>query len=243
MGLQIQGEYVTMYNLKQKNHLSKFRYSALSALFCAALSLPLVGNAQAECSREDIDHYLAKGFTPAQITSICTKTEPPPAVNLEKAAPRTKGPATLQPAPQENRPQQGAYRGQDSRSFFGDVIKGYDVVLTADTLLYTRKKCYDLGEEDLFGFTSEVCPEVRYHINLNGLKVLQTGGKFAFFGAPGITVKGKISREILSGLQDLNPQDKETIKTMLATGNEESLPIRQGVSRDRVEAELRKVIR
>lgn len=108
-----------MYNSEQKNHLSKSTYSALTVLFYVVLSLPVPSNAQTGCSRADIDHYLEKGFTPAQITSIC-----------------------------------------------------------ADT-----------------------------------------------------------------GLQDLKPQGKETIKKLIATGNEELLPIRQGTPRDRVEAELRKVIR
>ena len=74
-----------MYDSKQKTHLSKSTYSALAALIYVVLSLPVPCNAQASCSRADIDHYLEKGFTPAQITSICADTSSPREVSREKA--------------------------------------------------------------------------------------------------------------------------------------------------------------
>ncbi len=236
-----------MYNLKQKLLLRKSTHPAWSALFYAALSLPLAANAQAGCSRADIDHYLEKGFTPAQITTLCGDSSTPQGMSREEApvaqpAPRTGAAVSPQTAPLESRSQADVYRGQGSRSFFGDAIEGYDVVLAADTLSYTRNKCYNLGKEDLFGFASEVCPEVRYQINLNGLEIMKTAKKYLLFGPPEITVKGQISREVLSGLDGLNPKGQEDIKKMIGTSNEELLPIRQGTPKDRVEAELKKII-
>lgn len=237
-----------MDNAQKKLQLRKATSLALPALFYAALILPLATNAQAGCSRADIDHYLEKGFTPAQITTLCgDNSAPQEAANRPETpgqlAPQTEGPASYQSTSQVNKGTSEIYRGQESRSFFGDAIEGYDVVLTTDTLSYTRKKCYEYGKEDLFGFRPEVCPEVRYHINLTGLEILKSGQKYLLFGPPEITVKSQISREVLSGLEKLDAQGQEEITKMIGTGNEELLPIRQGIPKDRVEAELKKVMR
>jgi len=54
------------------------------------LLAPEIG--QATCSREDIDHYLARGFTPEQITQLCGKGGPEEArLNIEILTPEPRG--------------------------------------------------------------------------------------------------------------------------------------------------------
>ena len=41
-------------------------------MLCLATSLLLTNNVSAKCSKEDINYYLEKGFSPDQITSLCS---------------------------------------------------------------------------------------------------------------------------------------------------------------------------
>ena len=41
-------------------------------MLCLASSLLLTNNVSAKCSKEDINYYLEKGFSPDQITSLCS---------------------------------------------------------------------------------------------------------------------------------------------------------------------------
>lgn len=218
----------------------------LLALPLALSLLPL--NAQAGCSRDDIDHYLEKGFSPSQVTTICGAPAAPvaPAPAVQNQAPQQQQQVqqpTVQPPNQSSTRYAPAAEPVADRKFLIDVINGYDTVLTDDTLAYTIKKCYELGEEDLFGFPPELCPEIRYTLNLNGLKMIETGRKYLLFGPPEIRLHGQIQREILTDLKDVNEEMKELLIKQIDTGNEVVLPIQQGTPVDRVQKALHKVLK
>ncbi len=216
------------------------------ALLALPLALTLTAvDVQAGCSRDDIDHYLEKGFSPSQITTICgAQATPAPAVQTApQPQQRQYQQPVVQPPPKSSTQYVPVPQPPADRKFLIDVINGYDTVLTDDTLAYTIKKCYELGEEDLFGFPPELCPEVRYTLNLNGLKIIDSGRKYLLFGPPEIRLHGQIQREILTDLKDVNDEMKELLLKQVDTGDEVVLPIQQGTPVDRVQQVLNKIIK
>lgn len=226
------------------------------ALFAVPLALSVIPfNVQAGCSRDDVDHYLEKGFTPSQVTSICGAPVAPLAPATTPIS--VSAPVVQQPVPQQYQYQQQYQQppSQSStkyapvqlpppdRNFLIDVINGYDTLLTDDVLAYTIKKCYELGEEDLFGFSSELCPEIRYTLNLNGMTIVESGHKYLLFGPPEIKLRGQVQREILTDLQDVKPELKELLFKEIDTGDEVVLPIQQGTPVIRVQKALHKILR
>ncbi len=221
-------------NVRRPGH-----YVLLSVPFALGL-LPL--NVQAGCSRDDVDHYLEKGFSPSQITSICGAQAAP-------LVPAVASPVVAEPESQQQPPAKSStnytpvQQPEPDRNFLVDVINGYDVVMTDESLAYTIKKCYELGEEDLFGFPPEICPEIRYTLNLNGMKLVETGRKYLLFGPPEIKLRGQVQRDILTDLSDVKPELKEMLFKKVDTGNEVVLPIQQGTPVDRVQKALHTVFK
>lgn len=198
------------------------------------LTLPLstyAGNSQAECARDDIDYYLSKGFTPDQITAICTKP-------TSDAQPAESFSHEQKPEPALNASQQPTALEKDEQ-FLKDAIDGRNILLTNDSLQYTLKTCFRYGEEDQYGFAPKACPIVRFVISLNGLEVIRSGKKYIFFGDHEIEVKSrKITREITGGLEEHKPEEQQQIQKHLESGNETIIPIRDDVSPENIKQVL-----
>lgn len=232
------------------------------------LALSLVpSNGQAGCSRDDVDHYLEKGFTPSQVTAICGAPAAPTVPTavpseFQKSDPPSHPQQPIAPQPVAKQPKQPTVRqpvveppsqfsiqlssaqpSPPDQNFLIDVINGYDTLLTEDTLAFTMKRCYDLGEEDLFGFSPELCPEIRYTLNLNGMTFVDAGNKYLVFGPPEIRLNGQVQRDILTDLRDVQPDLKELLVKAIDTGNDVVLPLQQGTPLGRAEKELRKILR
>lgn len=215
-----------------KKVLRKKHYAFLALPIALSFSLiPL--SVQAICSRSDIDHYLEKGFTPSQITSICGAQDISVTQDEQQSPAQQSTTQSVQPVQQQ----------EADRNFLVDVIDGYDTSLTADALSYTVKRCYEVGEEDLFGFAPEICPEIRYTLHLEGMKIVDTERKYFLFGPPMIILNGQVRREILTSLQDLTSQQKDILHKEIDTGDNIVLPIQQGSSIERVQTELHKILR
>lgn len=218
-----------------KNVLRKKHYAFLALPIALSFSLiPL--SVQASCSRSDIDHYLEKGFTPSQITSICG------AQGISVTQDEQQAPAQQSTTPPVQ-PVQPVQQQEADGNFLVDVIEGYDTSLTSDALSYTVKRCYEVGEEDLFGFAPEICPEIRYTLHLEGMKIVDTGRKYFLFGPPVVVLNGQVRREILTSLQDVTSQQKDILHKEIDTGDNVVLPIQQGSSMERVQTELHKILR
>ena len=101
----------------------------------------------------------------------------------------------------------------------------------------------EVGEEDLFGFAPEICPEIRYTLHLKGMKIVDTGRKHFFFGPPEIVLNGQVRREVLTCLQDVTSQQKDILHKEIDTGDNVVLPIQQGTPIERVQTELDKILR
>ena len=196
--------------------LRKVKLTPLLALSLAAYS----SHTYAECARDDIDHYLNKGFTPEQITKICT-TSPATSTKPESNT--------------ENNLIQQSTSHEKNKKFLQEAIKGRDIILTNDLLQYTLKTCIEYDEEDQYGFAPKACPFVKYTIALKDLQVIKSRKKYIFFGTDEIKVKSTITREILGGLKKYKAEEKRRIIEKLESGEHTIIPIRDDISIEQVE--------
>lgn len=231
-------------------------------LTTAGILLP--GVSYAGCSRDDIDHYLSKGFTTGQVTSLCTQAtagseQKPVATDLGsktgQAAPASKAdtneagsskqvaePVSTQPVtPATTSAASAAY--DSNEEFLKTAIQGYDVVLTENTLTYIHKTCVKAGTEDLFGFTKEICPDVKYTLNLNGLEVKKVKRQSTVYGPMVARVKGSIQREIVANFNPANDDVRKLVMDQINTGPKTDIIIREGIPAAQVKKVFAEIIK
>ncbi len=188
--------------------------------------------ANAACSRDDITFYLDKGFSTDQITALCSEAARPvglPGSETQKSEPHDTEQGSASAAVDEN------------ALFLQRAIKAKEIKLSYESLQYTQKICIEYGEEDLYGFTPKVCPDVIFTIALKGLEVTGTGKKYGFYGTPEARVKGLIKREIIGELKDQKPEDRELILEKFEKGDKTAIPIRDDYSLERVKQVLQEL--
>lgn len=204
----------------QKGKTGKYLVSFISTLVFILIS----HQTYAACSRDDISFYLEKGFTTDQITALCS----------EVAATAEKTPI--------NEQQSVTISTDENVLFLKRAIKAQKIGLSHSTLIFTQKICIEYGDEDLFGFTAKVCPDITYMISFEGLEVLGTGKKYGFYGTPEVRVKSSlIKREIISELENKKQAERELILDKFNSfekGEETAIPIRDDFSLEQVKQAL-----
>ena len=195
----------------------------------------------AECARDDVDHYLSKGFTPEQITKICATSPIATAPPVENASHKLLDPPIPEKTPLADSTSEQITSHEKNKQFLQEVIKGRDIVLTNDSLQYTLKTCIEYDEEDQYGFAPKACPFIKYTIALKDLEVITSRKKYIFFGTDQIKVKSDISREILGGLKKYKAEEKRKIIKKLESGDHTIIPIRDDIPLEQVEHVLMKL--
>jgi len=149
-------------------------------------------NAYSGCSRDDIEFYLSKDFTPEQITEIC------------KTSPASNSASGAEPLPVES-------PINDDQLLLKEAIDARNISITDEYISYTLKICVEYGEEDDYGFAPKACPDIRYTISLSGLNATESSKKLLFFGERGIDVKAVIRRKVMGGLDERTEGEKQVI--------------------------------
>ena len=202
-------------------------------IFLASLVFMMFSSqANAACSRDDVTFYLDKGFSTDQITALCSGS----------SRPASEKPQSVSQSEAQNNGQHSASpEADDNILFLKRAIKAQKISLSTDSLNYIQKICIEYGEEDLFGFTPKVCPDVTFIIALKGLEVLDTGKKYGFYGTPEVRVKGAIKREIIGNLEDKKPEERELILEKFEKGDRTAIPIRDDFSLEQVKQVLQEL--
>ena len=184
----------------------------------------------AECARDDINYYLSKGFTPDQITAICTTSSIKPEDN--KSVNNTDKQNDQESGEKEMIETNNNQKTSPNKNeqFLKEAINGRNISLSNDSLQYSLKTCYNYGEEDQYGFAPKACPIVKYVIDLKGLEVIRSGKKYIFFGDHEIEVKATIRREIIGGLEEHEAGEQQQIQKHLESGDQTIIPIRDDIS-------------
>ncbi len=199
----------------------------VAACTSSLLLMMVSSQANAACSRDDVTFYLDKGFSTDQISAMCSEASAP-ADETPKSEQQSSEQQAVSPAADEN------------ALFLSRAIKGDEIKLNSDSLQYTQKKmCMEYGEEDLFGFTPKVCPDVTFIIALKGLEVLETGKKYGFYGTPEVKIKSSVIKRVIIGeLKNKTPEERELILEKFEKGFETAIPIRDDFSLDKVKQVL-----
>ena len=193
---------------------------ARTAVFLLLFSAPL---AWAECSRDDIQFYLDKGFTTEQVTLLCSK----PASERKK-----KYHAYTEEYVDRQDQEYQARMRVEREAALRNSIEAIDIRLERGYLYYVRPQCVSEGVEKDRAFGLKSCPNIRYRIKLAGLKVDEKEHKKRFlFGQKMIRVTGQIRRQEMPGAFADIPDEywRNVLRKRLEKGNKTKIPLRDGV--------------
>lgn len=186
----------------------------------------------ASCDREDIDHYLGKGFTPKQITKICSsKTQQ----GIESE------PSLGSPVVSNLRPENA---GVD---FLTSAIAATEIQFFEDKLSYVSRECveYDPLPDALTVGGKKFCGFIRKTIDYHNLSVVQRPLlNLKFFAKPSILVKGDINYEIINAtkLNQLTSHDHKLLLRKLSQMKTTAIPVREEFLINRVRAGINNLI-
>ncbi|MEE9339828.1 MAG: hypothetical protein V3U87_17285, partial [Methylococcaceae bacterium] len=193
----------------------------------------------AACIREDVSYYLKQGFNQEQIVKLCARQNSIPQEQRHTPIQEPQQP-TL--PPQENHAQHPneapPSRHSEATSTYGNLdaiflstaVEAYEVEVTEDTIMFTRKDCFDYGEEDWNEFQERACPRVKYAIDRNGLKIVDRDNGFFGMGSTALYISGDIKAEILD-LDQFKTKNQEAIRTAIQKNTEKlKINIRSGMS-------------
>lgn len=200
--------------------MSKIPVIVRTATLLLLFSAPL---AWAECSRDDIQFYLDKGFTTEQVTLLCSK----PASEGKKKY-RAYTDEYVDRTDQEYQARMRVEREAALRN----AIEATDIRLERGYLYYVRPQCVSEGVEKDRAFGLKSCPNIRYRIKLAGLKVAEKEYKKRFlFGQKMVRVTGQIKRQEMPGAFADIPDEywRNVLRKRLEKGNSTKIPLRDGV--------------
>lgn len=200
--------------------MSKIPMIARTAAFLLLFSASL---AWAECSRDDIQFYLGKGFTTEQVTLLCSK---PASEGKKKYRAYTEEYVDRQDQEYQSRMR------VEREAALRNSIEAIDIRLERGYLYYVRPQCVSEGVEKDRAFGLKSCPNIRYRINLVGLKIDEKEHKKRFlFGQKMIRVVGQINRQEMPGAFADIPDEywRNVLRKKLEKGNETRIPLRDGV--------------
>jgi len=208
-----------------KNHLA---IAAIALLFLTAT------NAHAACTRDDISFYLSEGFTPEQITAICT-------VATEAEAPST--PATPEPAENIAVVPPSGGSNKDAERYLREAIKGHDVHVEEGFLHYTARVCIPYGQfnDNKEPWPKEACEQVRHKVTLRGMRAKREWISLKLNQPRQIYLEGQIERELVSDLDDFGSTSRSQIIQNLQTEVKATVPIKENMSSDRLLESLNEI--
>jgi hypothetical protein len=185
------------------------------------LILALTASSQiqaAECGREDIDHYLDRGFTPGQVLDLCRTEQTAPA--SERLAPPSE--------------QQSA-----DLSYLREVLDATAIHLDPTALSFSRELCVKYDRPNFAEQRKKACGKAHYRIGLQGMMIVDTQKQLLFWGRNAIVLEGpsKTQRYAL-GQAQLSPRDQRELQKELDQLPFE-VPVHEGVSVKAVSQRLR----
>lgn len=162
--------------------------------------LPLIliaplGSALSECLRDDIDHYLDRGFTPEQITQICGSpgSRPDTAKEATPAAPQPTGmKEKTATAVAENNAT--ALTSSDA-TYIQTVLDAETVTITKENLILVQDRCFHYGAENSIGFQQSICGAMETSIARRGLKVMQVTNPIPLLREAELIIEANIHRK------------------------------------------------
>jgi len=145
----------------------------------------------ANCSREDIEFYLEKGFTQEQVTKLCSAT----GGSKESAPDYTPYQQKVIIYKDGGSPEVKDGLSNEERDAFNDLKLGGDVTalkLTPQHISYTTKICLRSGQSPNEHERFKTCEDIDYIVQRKDLVVSSSGKKLLFFGTGVVELEGNI---------------------------------------------------
>lgn len=176
--------------------------------------------AQAGCERSDVEFYLKQGFSPEQITTICSSA--PETAKQAKPQPQSvPAPAVKPAAPvvteQPEVPAAAVVKSAPVNSTeqkLQSLMSGKKVALTDDVLNFVQKTCVSYEYDAYFPPTQVICPKIEYTVQRKGLNVLKA--ESVFLEGNQVRVEGKVSKVVLESFEDKDLDEQKIIKAALS---------------------------
>ncbi len=200
--------------------------------------------AYAACPREDVSYFLKQGFNHEQIVQLCSspssskKTVESTESKIKQTPPFVKNEHPSKPfveSPSIRHESTGIYGNPDA-VFLATAIEAYDIEVTKNTIMFTRKDCFKFGQQDWNGFQNSACPKVKYTIISGGLKINDRDNGFFGLGSKALYVSGNIRADILD-LDQFKQNQQEEIRQIIQKNTKAlKIDVRSGMPQDKVEA-------
>lgn len=195
------------------------------------------------CSREDVDHYLDRGFTPAQVMDLCgtASTQPTPPAAIPAPAQQAV-PAPIAQAPAT---EMVMVKGLTQEEVFKikHAIDADDVVISNSELVYTRDRCHKFGLENDIGQRESACVITETRISRSRLNVERAiKGVFLLRDPELVVTAEKVQRSVQ------NPESIELKKTrqlfmdqFVTSPKELNIPLRKGFEQPKIAPLIQKL--
>lgn len=161
------------------------------SLFAASYLL-LSSSLHADCSREDIQFYLDKGFTQEQVTQLCTSTgggtETPDYTPYQQQVIIYKDGGGEAPGLKDG-------LTKEEREAVNIIKAGGNVTklkITPETISYSAKTCVISANSPDVNQRYKDCIEVDFVVQRENLVVSSSGKKLLLFGSPYVLLEGNI---------------------------------------------------
>tara|TARA_B100000900_G_scaffold392734_1_gene388502 strand:+ start:757 stop:1665 length:909 start_codon:yes stop_codon:yes gene_type:complete len=186
-------------------------FMKLSTPKCKLILLSLVilssKNSIANCSKEDIDYYLKKGFTTDQVTALCSRDD---LSSIKEDVYKSYRDEYADEQDEEYLRRMRIER----QVFFKSSLGAQNVNIIRDKLTFIVYECAKEGlAKPGSDFNKKGCAEVLTTVKLSEVEVIEKEFKEkVFFGNRQILIKGNVKSKIVGGMEDLNQYDADVLK-------------------------------
>ena len=162
----------------------------------------------ANCSKEDINYYLEKGFTTDQVTALCSGGDG--LTSIKEDAYKSYSEEYADEEDEEYLRKMRIER----QVFFKSSLGVQRVNIRKDILSFINYECAKDGlAKPGSDFNKKGCAEVLTKIKLSEVQVVEKEFKEkVFFGNRQILVKGNVVSKIVGGMEELNTYDAGVLK-------------------------------
>lgn len=205
------------------------RYKLILILLIYLFSKSSVAN----CSKEDINYYLEKGFTTEQVTALCSGDD-----RLTSIKEDVYKSYSEEYADEEDEEYLRKMR-IERQVFFKSSLGVQSVDIRKDILTFIVYECAKDGlAKPGSDFNKKGCAEVLTKIKLSEVEVVEKEFKEkVFFGNRQILVKGNVVTKIVGGMEELSPYDagvlkKKVLGRLSRNKGQILVPIKKGLNFD-----------
>jgi len=174
---------------------SALRFS-LAAALAVGFFLSYIPPADAECSRDDVEYFLKKGFSREQVVAICEQAKPK-SFGGSEARNQGEYESYSEELEQRIRIERRLQKEEEDVALLKAAIAGEDIRVTDNWIDFKSPFCVAAGNNPDVEARVRACPLVLYRVYFKGLRVKDYERKYLVFGAREIEVVGKIKRKLL----------------------------------------------